>query len=635
MKRRHDHLLWTRFVLSTIVCGLPVCSLRAGDGRTFYVSSSMGHVKANGTSEATAWQGLDQVNAADLQPGDTVLFRRGDTWRGQLRPKNGSTGKPVTYGAYGKGERPLFLGSVSRNRPGDWQDEGGHIWATAKATGTALPALGNFASRPWGVYTEGGARVRTTITPITPGKTQGAILPLTLHCEASGTAGHHIQLFNSDIRICTDEIYVFTFRARSTKPFALNHVVLMKQSPPWPAYAGQTGLAARIGSDWVTYRVRFLSTQTAEDGRLTISLGGALPSGATFDFEPLSWQRFQPSSAEEVGVDVGNIIFDHGQSVGVKKWQREDLKHPGDYWYSGADWQVRLYSERNPAEIHRSIELALRRHIVDQSGARHVVYDGLALSCGAAHGFGGGTTRHIVLRDCDVSWIGGGHQFTQPNGNPVRFGNGIEFWENAHDILVEGCRIWEIYDAALTNQGSRDNSQINITYRDNVIWNSEYSFEFWNRGPESTTRNIRFEHNTCFGAGLGWGHAQRPDPNGRHLMFYVNTAQTSGIVIRDNIFAVATDSCLRMDNDWSKNLVLDGNCWFQPEGTLISVLHRSFPADRFAEFQKWSGLDAHSVVGDPRFVNAAGHDFRLAPGSAAIRGASSSPAGSRKRLETN
>jgi len=64
---------------------------------------------------------------------------------------------------------------------------------------------------------------------------------------------------------------------------------------------------------------------------------------------------------------------------------------------------------------------------------------------------------------------------------PLR--NGIEFWSNARDCLVEGCRLWEIYDAALTNQGNGTNQQVNITYRDNVIWNSEYSFEYWNRDP--------------------------------------------------------------------------------------------------------------------------------------------------------
>ncbi|NMA46589.1 MAG: hypothetical protein GX945_08510, partial [Lentisphaerae bacterium] len=122
----------------------------------------------------------------------------------------------------------------------------------------------------------------------------------------------------------------------------------------------------------------------------------------------------------------------------------------------------------------------------------------------------------ITIRGCDIYYIGGAHQFTRPDGKPVRFGNGIEFWGNAKDNLVENCRLWEIYDAALTNQGRYD-TEVNITYRNNVIWNAEFSFEYWNR---KLTENITFVNNTCVDAGHGWAHAQRPDPNGAHLMFY-------------------------------------------------------------------------------------------------------------------
>jgi hypothetical protein len=294
---------------------------------------------------------------------------------------------------------------------------------------------------------------------------------------------------------------------------------------------------------------------------------------------------------------------------------------------------VKLCSDGNPAERHKSIELALRRHIVDQGGKSHVTYEGLALRYGAAHGIGGGSTHHIVVRDCDLSWIGGGHQFTRPDGKPVRFGNGIEFWENAHDSLVEGCRLWEIYDAALTNQGSRNNSQINITYRDNVIWNSEYSFEYWNRGPESKTHDIRFEHNTCVNAGFGWGHTQRPDPNGRHLMFYSNPAQTTEFHVRDNIFCNATESGVRMLDDWTAGLKMDRNCWFQPTGALVAFLRTTFTPAQFAEFQRQTGLDSRSIVADPKFVNPDRLDFRLADDSPARSlSAEGGPVGSRKRL---
>ena len=408
----------------------------------------------------------------------------------------------------------------------------------------------------------------------------------------------------------------------------------MKQSAPWNSYGDGGSSPIKVGAGWTGHEVRFKANRTADDGRITIFLGGALPAGATLDFQPVSWKQLQQNSSAELSVDVGNIIFDGGQAVGVKKWKAEDLRQEGDYWYCGDTWQVKLYSKGNPAQRHKSIELALRRHIVDQGGKSYVVYEGLALHGGAAHGFGGGDTHHIIIRDCDVAWIGGGHQFTPPQGRPVRFGNGIEFWGNAHDNLVEGCRLWEVYDAALTNQGSADDAQVNITYRDNVIWNCEYSFEYWNRGPESTTRNIRFEHNTCVNAGFGWGHKQRPDPNGRHLMFYVNSARTTGVYVVGNIFCDATDSCLRLENDWTAGLTMDRNCWWQQAGVLMQFLRKPFTAAQFADFQKQSHLDAHSIVAEPGFLDVEGQDFRLSPASPARTvTADGAPAGARQRLE--
>jgi hypothetical protein len=151
-----------------------------------------------------------------------------------------------------------------------------------------------------------------------------------------------------------------------------------------------------------------------------------------------------------------------------------------------------------------------------------------------------------------------------------------------------------VYDAALTNQGSANNSQINITYRDNVIWNCEYSFEYWNRGPESTTQNIRFERNTCVGAGRGWGHQQRPDRNGRHLMFYVNSARTTGVYVVGNIFCDATDSCLRMDNDWTAGLTMDQFGGSRRDAD--ALLRTPFTAAQFADLKNANGY--HSLVAD-------------------------------------
>jgi hypothetical protein len=182
---------------------------------------------------------------------------------------------------------------------------------------------------------------------------------------------------------------------------------------------------------------------------------------------------------------------------------------------------------------------------------------------------------------------------------------------------VEGCRLWEIYDAALTNQGSgTDSRQTRIVYRNNVIWNCEYSFEYWNRPAEAATEDILFEHNTCVDAGMGWAHGQRPDPNGGHLMFYHNAARTASFVVRDNILCNSTEVCLRLDNDWREALSLDHNLWYQESQPLVRFLVKQFYGPTaLREYQEGTGLDQRSAAARPRFLDAARRDYRLAPNS--------------------
>jgi len=342
---------------------------------------------------------------------------------------------------------------------------------------------------------------------------------------------------------------------------------------------------------------------------------GSVPMNAPSDWRRLEAGLWGASDSQELlSVDVGNIIFDHGAAVGVKRWSRAEVQQPGEYFYDPAARSVLLRSDDNPASRHRSIELALKRHIIDQSGKHDVIYEDLDLRYGAAHGIGGSGVRHIVVRRCDLSYVGGGHQTTRADGRPVRYGNGIEFWSDARDCLVEGCRLWEIYDAALTNQGNGTNVQENITYRHNVIWNCEYSFEYWNRGEASRTHNIRFEHNTCVDAGYGWGHDQRPDRNGRHLMFYDNSAVTFDVIVRYNIFCNATDSCLRLHGrDWTSALMMDNNCWFQRRGPLLLWGRAAVATDGFADHQRSRGFSAGALVVEPTFVNAERRDYHLRP----------------------
>ena len=77
----------------------------------YYVSESTGNDANGGTSTATAWQTIAHVNTQTFQPGDSVLFKRGDVWNESLAPpSSGSAGNPITFDAYGTGAAPNLTG---------------------------------------------------------------------------------------------------------------------------------------------------------------------------------------------------------------------------------------------------------------------------------------------------------------------------------------------------------------------------------------------------------------------------------------------------------------------------------------------------------------------------------------------
>lgn len=66
-----------------------------------------GEDSASGTSATTAWKSLDRVNATRLRAGDTVRFKSGSTWKGQLALRgSGANSSPVVIDRYGDGPLP-------------------------------------------------------------------------------------------------------------------------------------------------------------------------------------------------------------------------------------------------------------------------------------------------------------------------------------------------------------------------------------------------------------------------------------------------------------------------------------------------------------------------------------------------
>lgn len=427
-----------------------------GNGITYYISNS-GDDSSDGLSESTPIKSISRLNEIELNPGDQVLFNRGDLFRGYPQIFGGSETAWIRYSSYGEGEKPIITGSV------DVGDE--ELWVRSNET----------------------------------------------------------NIWHSTIQSATYEV-------------------------------------------------------------------GALYLGS--------------------------------ETFGSKKWEEGELKSSGDFYFNNSDDYVYIYSEGNPALVFDEVEAALTRHIIDIDHISYVLLEGLHISRGAAHGIAVSDVSNIIIRENEISYVGGGE--LSGYGEPIRFGNGIEFWTQVTDILVESNYIHDIYDTAVTNQGhSRVSTQRNIHYKNNLLVNCGLaSFEIWLRPESSQMRDIFFTHNTSINPGIGWG-SERPDKNSFHIASYGSTAQGSNLVIKNNVFYNSVEPegvdyietfalLFYMDSSDTKlqDFSINKNLWYKenPLWVLNSSEYQSLDWDSWKSF---SGQSSDGLFIEPTFSDFLGGDYTL------------------------
>ena len=102
-----------KFVL--MVVALVGLSNTASFATNYYVDPSSTATTANGTL-AFPWKTISQVNSGTtlLNPGDSVLFKRGQSFSGRLTiSRSGSVSAPIVYGNYGSGNLPEFNNAIT------------------------------------------------------------------------------------------------------------------------------------------------------------------------------------------------------------------------------------------------------------------------------------------------------------------------------------------------------------------------------------------------------------------------------------------------------------------------------------------------------------------------------------------
>jgi uncharacterized repeat protein (TIGR02059 family) len=155
-------LIFIMFRLKIWLIGSFVLLSSLAFSSNYYISSSSGNDALDGKSESNAWKTVSKVNSMSFLPGDSILFRKGDSWRETLTvPTSGTSASYIVYASYGSGSDPVIFGSKIST---GWTKSSGNIWISA-STFTNPRAdflcevffIGLDNSVTWGVYKSGTA----------------------------------------------------------------------------------------------------------------------------------------------------------------------------------------------------------------------------------------------------------------------------------------------------------------------------------------------------------------------------------------------------------------------------------------------------------------------------------------------
>lgn len=257
----------------------------------------------------------------------------------------------------------------------------------------------------------------------------------------------------------------------------------------------------------------------------------------------------------ELETEACNFIFNE-KICGTLRWNKEELAEQGDFWDSRfgmgearekfEDYELLLYSEKNPSEYYDSIECVLRTNRQLAEMGENITFSDINFINNGVHAIAGEKpARNIYIKNCSFKFIGGS---VWSKKLKIRFGNGVECWDFAENITVENCVFDDIYDSGVTHQGGPKCAPAkNFVIKNNVFKKCGMgAYEQRDLMPMSA----EFIGNICENAGEGFSRLGEemprrseiwPQPMGHHLFLWriENPTENGGIKIENNIFGDA------------------------------------------------------------------------------------------------
>lgn len=210
--------------------------------------------------------------------------------------------------------------------------------------------------------------------------------------------------------------------------------------------------------------------------------------------------------------NIGFLEDENGNIYGKRKKSKKLLEDENDFYCENNYLYIK--SIINPSQKFGRIKFVSRNNLVKISS--NTIITGLNIQDTGAHGIvkKGNELKNVYIYNCIIQNIGGS---VQTASTFTRYGNGIEFWNQAENTLVEKCIIKNIYDGAYTVQGNTTLTGFqNNVCRNNIFINCTYDIELFAYNKTDTSlkakmKNQLIENCISINQGKGWGYTVRPD----------------------------------------------------------------------------------------------------------------------------
>jgi parallel beta-helix repeat protein len=219
-------------------------------------------------------------------------------------------------------------------------------------------------------------------------------------------------------------------------------------------------------------------------------------------------------------------------------------------------------------------------------------------------------------------------------------GEGVALVRTTGAVEVSGNYIWgnrsKSYDYGYDGGAFSIYAASNWTIRDNVTWDNRNVLETGTDSARTQCNNGKFVRNLNYGAtsvDVTVGMVLRCASNTtvayntfhgiQGWVFAISHfggswgGSIDGLRITNNVVSISSGKIYGIETELPSSVVLDNNVLNKTgPGYLATVLGTG--TSSLATFQSWTGQETHGMVADPRFRDAAAHDYRLMTDSVAV-----------------